>query len=334
MNNLIVNENAVSTYDVKDKYTTTLSAETQRVYLCAIHEFFGVNDITEIPYEAYRTITPDMANAWATQMEERGISHATINKKLSAMKNFYEFLCRRHVRLADYNPFDTSEGCIRYKNAQKPYSDKRALCPEEMQQLLSCVKIPCATDYPNAEKYNLEVMLAYRDKCVLEILAVAGLRRDELSHIKLGDISISFGEYIMRVIGKGSKERICVIPKPVMQTILMYVTLRGLTLNDKEMPLITQHTSNGQPNTFVSNQTIYRIVKKYADLSGLGMETISPHSLRHSYATNALQNGTDITDVQDCMGHANVSTTRRYDHIFRTLQNTPNHANAEVYGLS
>ena len=137
MNNILVQStnNTIATVNIEDKYTNTLSPETKRAYTQAIQEFFG-KQLSEITVNDMQSVTPDHANQYALALENKGLTHATINRKLSALHSFYQFLCRRSVAIMNYNPFSTDEGSIRFKNAQKDYSDKKALTPEEVKKVL------------------------------------------------------------------------------------------------------------------------------------------------------------------------------------------------------
>jgi site-specific recombinase XerD len=225
-----------------------------------------------------------------------------------------------------YNPFATNEGCIRFKNAIKNYSDKRALSPEEVTRVFESVEIP-------EDKTSVSYLLAMRDLIVLELLATTGMRRAELTPIKVGDIKPYTGKYIVNITGKGNKTRVMVIANKVKKHIDDYITARGLTYEDINAPLITNHTNNRENNLQINDMTIYRIVKKYADKAGIGVDDIAPHNFRHTYCTQAIDMGFDIYSVQDSMGHASVATTRRYEHLYRTVTDSPSDKLSKLYGI-
>lgn len=312
---------------IKHEYSRTLSDETKRTYITAIKDFFGVEDLNDISVEDMQSVTPFMANDWAEHLLSIGNSKATINKKLGALHNFYEFLCRRSVGIMTYNPFSTKEGCIRYKNAAKAYSDRRALTATEVNKILSAVEKP---DDILSSKY-----ISYlRDLIVIQMLVTTGMRREELAEAKIGDICINSGKRVIRIIGKGDKFRFAVIPDPVMENIEEYMELRGLAYRDEGHPLITSHSRRVKTETFVNAMTIYRIVKKYAESSGVSIDgDITPHNMRHTFATTSLDMGADIADVQDMMGHSSINTTRRYDHLNRVIKHSTCEALSKMYGI-
>lgn len=330
MNNLVItNMNSIVKVEhenIESMYTNTLTVETKRSYMSTIREFFNVSEMSDITIEMLQAVDPYKANDWANSLIDKGNSPATINKKLSALQNFYNFLGRRTVGIMTYNPFSTNEGCVRFKNAIKAYSDKRALDPTEVVSLLRSVKFPKNKD---SKKYAL----ALRDLIVMKLLVTTGMRRAEITGIKIGDIKIIYGRHVVEITGKGDKTRPMIISKSIKKDIDNYIEARGLTYRDADMPLITNHTSNGEENAVITEMTIYRIVKKYADISGIGVDDIAPHNLRHTFCTESLKMGIDIHSVQDLMGHTNVETTRRYEHLVRTITDSPADALTDLYDI-
>lgn len=330
MNNLVVIEQgmelAMLDQGVSLNYTNTLTDETKRSYLSTIRAFFGVSDLDEISVEAIQSVTPESATAWANQQVINGNSQNTVNKKLSSLQSFYNFLCRRNVGIMSYNPFKTDEGCIRYKGAARDYSVRIALTQDQISKMVSKIK----TD--NFDTVQDE-MIARRDYLVLAILITAGLRRSELCSIKIGDIQTVGDQSIIEVLGKGNKMRMMVLAGSIKNKVDEYIKLRGLTYEDVDAALITGHSSNSGLNKHVSDKTVERIVKKYAVMADVDPALVSPHVIRHTFCTELLRMGSDIVDVSDLMGHANISTTRRYDHINRTLENNSSNELAERFNI-
>lgn len=320
MNELITGQalsTKVLTSEVANMYTRDLKPETKRVYASVIREFFGVDNMGDISIDMIHGVTPDTANEWAVGQLEKGLTKVTVNKKLSSMQSFYKFLCRRYVGVMTYNPFSTDEGCIRYKNAAKPYSDKISLTPEQIKAMVNGIQ----TD--NFKDLNQELE-AMRDYLVLSILITAGLRRAELADIKIGHIIQAEDKWIVNVVGKGEKPRLIVLSDSVKQKIDKYIALRGLTYDDKDQALITSHSKSPAKNSFVSTTTIGAIVKKYAEYADVDSKLISAHTLRHTYCTLLLDGGLEMEDVSVLMGHSNVNTTRRYDQTRHTIKNSNN----------
>ena len=310
MNNILVQENTqLTTVNVEEMFTNTLGKETKRAYVQAIKEFFG-KDLCNITIEDMQSVTPEMANKYAMNLLNNGLKRTSINRKLSALHSFYKFLCRRSVGIMTYNPFDSDEGCIRFKNAQKNYIAKRALVADEVKTMFDLAKMDNS-------------IIGVRDLLVLELLATTGMRRAEVCEIKIGDIQLTQGVYAINIIGKGNKERIIVASNEVMGIINKYMNMRGITMKDKDEYLLVSHANRKSGSGKVSTNMIYRIVKHYAELADIDPDTISPHTLRHTFATQCIGMGTPIQDVQQLMGHASINTTELYNHSFNIINNNP-----------
>ena len=310
MNNILVQENTqLETVNVEEMFTNTLGKETKRAYVQAIKEFFG-KDLCNITIEDMQAVTPEMANKYAMNLLNNGLKRTSINRKLSALHSFYKFLCRRSVGIMTYNPFDSDEGCIRFKNAQKNYIAKRALVADEVKTMFDLAKMD-------------ESIIGVRDLLVLELLATTGMRRAEICEIKIGDIQFTQGVYAINIVGKGNKERVIVASNEVMGIINKYMNMRGITMKDKDEYLLVSHANRKSGSGKVSTNMIYRIVKHYAELADIDPDTISPHTLRHTFATQCIGMGTPIQDVQQLMGHASINTTELYNHSFNIINNNP-----------
>ena len=310
MNNILVQENTqLATVNVEEMFTNTLGKETKRAYVQAIKEFFG-KDLCNITIEDMQAVTPEMANKYAMNLLNNGLKRTSINRKLSALHSFYKFLCRRSVGIMTYNPFDSDEGCIRFKNAQKNYIAKRALVTDEVKTMFDLAKMDNS-------------IIGVRDLLVLELLATTGMRRAEICEIKIGDIQLTQGVYAINIVGKGNKERVIVASNEVMGIINKYMNMRGITMKDKDEYLLVSHANRKSGSGKVSTNVIYRIVKHYAELADIDPDTISPHTLRHTFATQCIGMGTPIQDVQQLMGHASINTTELYNHSFNIINNNP-----------
>ena len=310
MNNILVQGNTqLATVNVEEMFTNTLGKETKRAYVQAIKEFFG-KDLCNITIEDMQAVTPEMANKYAMNLLNNGLKRTSINRKLSALHSFYKFLCRRSVGIMTYNPFDSDEGCIRFKNAQKNYIAKRALVTDEVKTMFDLAKMDNS-------------IIGVRDLLVLELLATTGMRRAEICEIKIGDIQLTQGVYAINIVGKGNKERIIVASNEVMGIINKYMNMRGITMKDKDEYLLVSHANRKSGSGKVSTNMIYRIVKHYAELADIDPDTISPHTLRHTFATQCIGMGTPIQDVQQLMGHASINTTELYNHSFNIINNNP-----------
>ena len=302
MNELIIKQKQEMVQNnIEELYTRTLSDKTKLVYTQVIKTFFNKDNLNDISIEEMRAVTPSMVNDFAHRLLEEGQQKSTINKKLSALHNFFKFLCRKAVGVLDYNPADPDEGAIRFKNTTKSFSDKRTLTPDEVKLLFQSAK-------------ETQGITGVRDLLILQLLATTGMRRAELCGIKLGDISTSLGSTIILITGKGEKSRLVAVSDEVNETINEYLKLRKLTLKQNPSePLITSHSNNKGSSKFITENAVYNVIKKHANNAGIDASTISPHSLRHTFATlSHLELGISKDDLQELMGHTSVSTTNRY----------------------
>ena len=151
--------------------------------------------------------------------------------------------------------------------------------------------------------------LGARDAAMLELLYAAGLRVSELVNLKLHNLNLESG--FVRVFGKGSKERVVPIGLPAKEKIEYYLeNSRNILLKNKVSPFIFIARA-AEP---ITRQGFWKLLRRYGDLAQLNKK-ITPHSLRHSFATHLLESGSDIRTVQELLGHADVSTTMIYTHV-------------------
>lgn len=148
--------------------------------------------------------------------------------------------------------------------------------------------------------------IGLRDRAILELMYACGLRVSEAVDLKIGDIDVDAG--ILTCKGKGSKTRRVPVGKSAIEWLKNYLVLRRKKENVEINNLFV--TSLGRP---INRQTIFRFIKEYAEKAGL--EDVSPHTLRHSFATHLVQHSADIRSVQQLLGHADISTTQIYTHI-------------------
>jgi integrase/recombinase XerC len=240
----------------------------------------------------------------ATHLHVRGflgvqaVDHAATSRarRLAALKAFYGFLVRRKVLEA--NP------AARTKTPKLPQRLPRAVPIDETFALM--------------EAPELEKLLGLRDKAILEVLYGGGLRVSELVGLSLGDIDRSNG--VVRVMGKGSKERICPLNPTALEAIEQWLLRRGEVLAKPRKGQDAQALFLNHRGGRLTSRSIARHLDAYVQKLGLERK-LSPHALRHSFATHLLAGGADIRVIQELLGHASLSTTQRYTHVgFEQLQ--------------
>ena len=150
--------------------------------------------------------------------------------------------------------------------------------------------------------------LGSRDRAVLELLYSSGLRVGELTALKLQDLDLGGG--MVRVMGKGGKERIVPIGSKATEALRAYLAHRGELMNEGESTSLFLNNRGGR----LTPRSVARMIKKYLPQGGILKET-SPHTFRHSFATNLLDAGADLRGIQELLGHTSLSTTQRYTHV-------------------
>lgn len=205
---------------------------------------------------------------------------------LTVIRNFYQFLV--YEDLIDHNPCET----IKMPKITKKLPNY--LTEEEITKLLS---------------FPLNTPFDYRNKAMLELLYATGIRVSELVNLKLNNIHLD--EDLIRVLGKGSKERLSPISSICEKYLRIYIDkYRNALLKSKNSEYLFINNF-GNP---ISRQGFFKNLKTIAKEQGIEKE-ISPHTLRHSYATHLLSNGADLRIIQELLGHSDISTTEIYTHV-------------------
>ena len=226
----------------------------------------------------------------------------TTGRKLSALRSFYKFLVREEYVLL--NPFT---GLLLPKKGSYLPS---VLSMKEVEQLLNA---PLAFAEGQAKKTVFSEYVPVRDTAILEVLYSTGMRVGELVGMAERQIDILSG--IISVLGKGRKERLCPLGRPAETALQNALAMRSEVWNSLgqlgDSRRVVFLNKNGGALTA---RSVERMVKKYVAYCGL-KPSVSPHSLRHSFATHLLDNGADLRSVQELLGHASLSTTQIYTHV-------------------
>jgi integrase/recombinase XerD len=245
--------------------------------------------------EEYREVTRAHVIAWRTDLERRSLAPATQRRKLAALSSLFQYLCERNAVLNNpaHGVKRPSEGSNEGKTP--------AISDDQARMLLAA---------PSAD-----TLKGRRDRAILAVLLYHGLRRDELCRLKVGDLEQRRGVMHLRVHGKGDKIRF--IPAhPKALTLIQDYLDRVRHGAEVDGPLFRplRNTRDGNLDKPLDPSAIYRnIVQHYAKQAHLNVRGLSPHALRSTAATNALDHGADIARVQVWLGHSDISTTRLYD---------------------
>lgn len=239
------------------------------------HNINSLNNIETFDIEEY-----------LKKLNKDNLSTTSIARKLTVIKNFHKYLFNKEILKED-----VSETIKRPKLAKKLPT---VLSIDEVDRLLDI---------------EVNSIFDYRNRAMIELLYGTGLRITELLNLKVGDID--FENCTLRCIGKGSKERIVPIGEYVISSLNEYYdNSRNILLKNKNSDYIFLN-NRGQR---LSRISFFRILKELALKKGIKKE-ISPHSLRHSFATHILEGGGDLRVIQDYLGHSDIQTTRVYTHI-------------------
>jgi len=234
-------------------------------------------------------VTTSTVLAFLMNLKDRGYSVTSIARMLAAVKMFYRFLTLENIIQRNVTSVLESPRIWR--------TLPTVLSPAEVDLLIGApdVKMP----------------LGLRDKALLELLYATGMRASEVTALDVDSIHAEYG--YLRCIGKGSKERLVPVGRAALELVHRYVReVRPLLLRGRtELALLLSRTGRR-----LTRETVWRVVERYARLAGI-RKPISPHTLRHSFATHLLAGGADLRSVQEMLGHASVTTTQLYTHVDR-----------------
>ena len=289
--------------DVMTWFANIDNAQTRRAYQKDIQDFMATVGIHSP--EQFRVVTRAHILAWRKSFEPRGLSSATIRRKLAALSSLFEHLCE--VNSVINNPV---KGIKRPKIENQNEGKTPALGDHEARAIL------------NAPDVN--TLKGKRDKAILSTFLFHGLRRSELCTLRVGDIESRRGVMHLKVLGKGSKLRY--IPLHPSTTQLIHEYLEAASHGeDKSNPLFypIKHNESYRAGDGITPDGIYYLILEYAKVANIDVSGFGPHALRATAATNALENGAEITKVQEMLGHSNISTTRMYDHTKTRAEDSP-----------
>jgi site-specific recombinase XerD len=275
------------------------SPYTQRNYRQALTEFQSWHQDERKNPPRWETLQRDDFRAFLRYLGRHKQGRAAIQLRFCALRTFYRFLIRRGAIAA--SPI---------KNIVLPKTAKRLpkfLTAEQMKELVAAPLKLLPAEGP-AEQRAAAILLCRRDAAILETIYSCGLRISEVCGLTAGDID--WNENLLRVRGKGKKERLIPIGQPALDAIRGYWRLLPQPPGS-DSPVFRASPKKLGP---VSPRDIQLRLKKYLALAGLDPH-LTPHKLRHSYATHLLDAGADLRSVQELLGHAHLATTQVYTHI-------------------
>jgi integrase/recombinase XerD len=263
------------------------SVETSKAYKLDIERF--------VTYEQVKgAASPSEVGArslreYIYHLKDLGLAAASIRRNISAVRTYFKFLLGEGHVVRD--PSERLETPKRWRTLPE------VLTVDEVERLLAAP--------------SLDEPLAFRDRAMLEVAYGAGLRVSEWISLAVRDAMLQ--DHLVRVFGKGAKERLVPIGRRAIGAIAIYLRELRPTLERGEGKGILFLSARGQP---LSRMGAWKILRKYVDQVGI-TKPVSPHTLRHSFATHLLEGGADLRAVQEMLGHVDISTTQIYTHIDR-----------------
>jgi integrase/recombinase XerD len=234
-------------------------------------------------------VTVQLLRAYVYHLKDLGLAPSSIRRGMSALRTYYRFLLADGIVVRD--PTERLETPKRWRTLPE------VLTVDEVKRLLAAP--------------TMDDSLYFRDRAMLELAYGAGLRVSEW--ITLGVRDVLFEEGLLRVFGKGSKERIVPVGRPAMGAAAIYLRELRPRLEHGAGKGVLFLNARGTPMTRMS---AWRILRGYVERAGI-LKHVSPHTLRHSFATHLLEGGADLRAVQEMLGHADISTTQIYTHVDR-----------------
>ncbi|MFO7807351.1 MAG: tyrosine-type recombinase/integrase [Candidatus Moraniibacteriota bacterium] len=269
-----------------EKNSSPKTIENYNRYLSLFIKQSGINspgNITEKAIHKFRIFL-------SRKTDQNGdlISKRTQNGYVIALRNFLRYMIKKDIETLTPDKIELSK--------TEDYNIE-FLTPEEILEMIHST--------------NQETFRGKRDKSIMEMLFASGLRISELTSLNIDQINLKKREF--SILGKGSKRRIVFITESTAQTIKKYLEKR----NDIDPALFireVKHPEREKKELRLTPRSVQRIIKKYALKAGI-VKNVTPHVLRHSFATNLLQNGADIRSVQVLLGHSSINTTQIYTHV-------------------
>lgn len=256
--------------------------DSYRRDLISYLEYLNLREIDDIS-DTNRTIIV----SYLISMQKKGKASSSISRACAAIKSFYHFLFTE--KYINENP------TVNLDTPKLEHRLPRVLSLEEVDRLL--------------EQPDVNTVLGFRDKTMLELLYATGMRVSELISLTVENINLDMG--YLRCLGKGSKERILPIGSISAKYLKKYLAdIRCKLLKNNETKILFLNYRGKK----LSRQGFWKIIKKYSRAANLSKK-VTPHTLRHSFATHLLENGADLRAVQEMLGHSDISTTQIYTHI-------------------
>ena len=282
------------------------SPNTLRSYETDLSQFVEFLTPPETETPPLRDVTHLMIREFLGHLHDRKLQKSSIARKVAAIRSFFKFEVREGKVLQ--NPARL------VATPKLPRRIPSVLSAEDMGTFLDGIA-PAPAASPKSGRSSrgrrVDPLMVKRDRAILELLYASGLRVSELTGLNLGDIERK--EKMLRVLGKGNKERIVPYGSKAEQALEAYSPVREAILRKAGRKGSVEAIFLNHLGTRLTPRSVARIVKKYVRLVNVNWD-LHPHSLRHAFATHLLADGADLRAIQELLGHSSLSTTQRYTH--------------------
>jgi integrase/recombinase XerC len=277
------------------KYERNVSAHTLRNYMSDLEQFYDflcpADETGSRPERDVRQIDHITIREYMAKLYQEKRKKTSIARKLATLRSFFKFLCREQV--IEMNPA---------KLVSSPRLEKRLPTVLSVDDVIRFIETP-----------DTGTVLGKRDRAILEMLYATGMRVSELAGLNLEDIDFRHESVLVR--GKGRKERIVPFGSKAKEALQVYLGVRGeLLIEAQDRRREPDAVFLNYQGTRITTRSVGRMIDKYLLECAMARD-ISPHSLRHSFATHMLSAGADLRAIQELLGHARLSTTQIYTQV-------------------
>jgi integrase/recombinase XerC len=289
-------DQAIRAFEAFIENEKNLSRHTKRCYLSDLGQFeaFLRKTVTGSPevhdVVVWNELDHMTIRSFLSYLYRKGVKKVTIGRKIASLRSFFNYLLRE--KKVKHNPAEM---------VQTPKAEKRLPVYLPVDEIFSLLSLTFKPD-----------PFGLRDKAILELLYSSGIRVSELTGLNLGDIDLR--QNLMKVRGKGRKERIVPAGNHALTAVRDYLEKRGELLGRKAEDYVDPPLFVNGRGTRLTPRSVARLLDKYVKMSGINRK-IGPHTLRHTFATHLLDAGADLRSIQELLGHENLSTTQKYTSV-------------------
>jgi integrase/recombinase XerC len=284
--------NIIQDFQIYLKVERNVSAHTRIAYIADIQEFtrFLHNNNFIKSQDEIINVEPENIREYLSYLYRQKVKKVTVNRKVSSLRAFYKYVLR--TGKIKNNPAEMIQ-TLKTEKYMPTF-----LSVDEMFELL--------------KERDESSVLSLRNRAILEIFYSSGLRLSELAGLDL--IDLDFNQKLVKVRGKGRKERIVPVGGPALKAVQEYLEKIGEIRKDTNGDILKKPLFLNARGERITTRSIARIVNEITSKSGIGRK-ISPHALRHSFATHLLNAGADLRSIQELLGHESLSTTQKYTAV-------------------